>query len=95
MPTSTRPELARATVTEASEDEEPPRGYGLAGVHFKAMSAPGPSGARPEHLREFVAVRDRKIASRLIRAIGKFIEVGISGHLRTEARWILNARLVS
>ena len=59
-----------------------------------AEAEAGKPHARPEHLREFVAVRDRKIASRLIRAISKLIEVGISGHLCTEARWILNSRLV-
>ena len=64
------------------------------GVHFRAMSAPGPSGARPEHLREFVAVRDRRIASRLLRAIGKFVDVASSGQLGADSRWILNSRLV-
>ena len=94
LPTSTRPAVARAVASEAPESEESPRGYVLAGVHFRAMSAPGPSGARPEHLREFVAVRDRRIASRLIRAISTFVDVASTGQLCPDARWILNSRLV-
>ena len=66
----------------------------LAGVHFRAMSAPGPSGARPEHLREFVVVRDRRIASRLTRAIAKLVDVASIGQLCAEGRWILDSRLV-
>ena len=68
LPTSSRPEVARAVPSEVMEEADNPRGYALAGVHFRAMSAPGPSGARPERLREFVAVRDKWIASRLLRA---------------------------
>ena len=96
LPPSIRPETSRAptVVREAEEAEEGLRGYALAGVHFRAMSAPGPSGARPEHLREFVAVRDRRIASRLTRAIGKFVDVSSSGQLCPDARWILDSRLV-
>ena len=73
LPNTSRPAMARTVLGEAPEQKDSPRGYAVAGVHFRAMSAPRPSGARPEYLREFVVVvRDRRIASRLLRAIGKF-----------------------
>ena len=63
-------------------------------MRFRACSGPGPSGARPEHLRELSACRDRRAASRLLRAIAVFSEEATSGRLCAEARWILESRLV-
>ena len=94
LPNSTRPDAARAHSTEPPDEVEASRGYALAGVHFRAMSAPGPSGARPEHLREFVAVRNRRIASRLLQAISKFVDAATAGYLTIDTRWILDSRLV-
>ena len=94
LPCSIRPELAHVVVGDPLETEESQSGYALAGVHFRAMSAPGPSGATPEHLREFVAARDRRIASRLTRAIAKLVDVASTGQLCAEGRWILDSRLV-
>ena len=66
----------------------------LCGVRFRAMSALGPSGARPEHLRELVAVRDRRVAAQLLGAIGRLHEVAAKGELCAAARWLLDSRLV-
>ena len=59
-----------------------------------AMSGPGPSGARPEHLRELIAVRDRRCSGAMLAAIGKLVEVATAGKLCEAARWILDSRLV-
>ena len=53
LPCSTRPRMALSEVIPAAElpeDYEVP--HSLKGVRFKALSAPRPTGARPEHLRE-------------------------------------------
>ena len=49
LPRSSRPETALAgpSKLERSDSQSSP----LAGVKFKAMSAAGPSGMRPEHLK--------------------------------------------
>lgn len=59
------------------------------GVRFPALSAPGPSGLRPEHLRELALCR--KVSSRQAfqRAMDRFVAAGIKGALNAEAtRWI-------
>eukprot|EP00969_Alexandrium_andersonii_P343226 15171063-Alexandrium_andersonii.AAC.1 len=56
LPRSDRPAEALAAAPEPPEAEEAgsaPRAT-LAGVHFSAMSGPGPTGARPEHLNELL-----------------------------------------
>ena len=58
------------------------------------MSAAGPSGMRPEHLRELVAVRDRRVANALLAAIGRFVEAAATGALCDAARWILESRVI-
>ena len=58
------------------------------------MSALGPSGARPEHIRELVAVRDRRVAAQLLGAIRRLHEVAATGELCAAARWLLDSRLV-
>eukprot|EP00959_Pyramimonas_sp_CCMP1952_P386542 8101037-Pyramimonas_sp.AAC.1 len=45
------------------------------------MSAPGPSGMRPEHLRELTAVRDRRCARFLLAAIGRLVDAAAAGSL--------------
>ena len=99
LPCSTRPAAALAppdgpAAPAAPEAEGRAAGYALRGVRFRAMSAPGPSGMRPEHLRELVAVRDRRTASRLLASISKFVDAAIAGELCDAARWILDSRLV-
>ena len=98
LPCSSRPAEALAPASDistavAEEDEAAPK-YALKGVRFRAMSAAGPSGARPEHLRELVAVRDRRVSNALLSAIGKFASAAAAGELPGAARWILDSRLV-
>ena len=99
LPSSTRPAQALASPEAAPEapadaDATERQPYVLKGVRFRAMSAPGPSGARPEHLREMVAVRDRRIAAALLEALGRFADAASKGELCDASRWILESRLV-
>ena len=66
----------------------------LDGVRFAALSAPGPSGARPEHLKECLFGRARGAASQVRKAVAEFYEAAANGALADSARWILDSRLV-
>ena len=83
---------AAAAVADAAGCSD--RGPPLRGVRFPAMSAPGPSGTRPEHLREALSVRSRPVANRLLSALGQFIDAASSGSLPEGLRWITRSRLV-
>ena len=90
--------LAGADGTDGPEDDagaiRSDRGSPLRGVRFPAMPAAGPSGTRPEHLREAIAVRSRPVANRLISALGEFIDAARTGKLPPGLRWITRSRLV-
>lgn len=99
LPGSSDPTVALSShvnlsMRETQGDDERPRKRTLAGVKFKALSAPGPSGARPEHMRELLALRARHISGPLFRALQELIEIAISGQLCSAARWILHSRVV-
>ena len=98
LPQSVRPSEALSGGIGVDEIDEPNAesefGYGLKGVRFKALSAPGPSGARPEHLKELLACGNKRVAREFARNIGKFVVAASEGHLPDEARFILDSRLV-
>jgi hypothetical protein len=64
-----------------------------AGVHFPALSAPGPSGLRPEHLRAFAASRTARSRQELDDAMKSFLASAIRGTLPPAARWITDSAL--
>jgi hypothetical protein len=66
----------------------------LAGVRFGPENAPGPSGRRPEHLRDMLACSRRRAVNRLLHALGDMQELAITGRLPDCWGWILNSRLV-
>ena len=66
----------------------------LKGVHFAALKAPGPSGLRPEHLSELLGVPRRRVANRLLKALGKLIDLIGKGRLSNDARWITRSRTI-
>ena len=66
----------------------------LDGVRFPALSAAGPSGTRPDHIREMLAIPRKSEANRLYRAILALRTKGEDGTLPESARWILGSRLV-
>ena len=75
-------------------DEVPEVQCSLKGVRSKALSAPGPTGARPEHLKELLGIKNKRIARRLIQSISKFVEVASKGTLPDAAGFLLDSRLV-
>ena len=46
----------------------------LKGVRFRVMFAPAPSGAHPEHIRDMLAVRGRRIYRALLAALSRLVE---------------------
>ena len=61
------------------------------GVRFAALSAPGPSGLRPEHLREMAMARRTRSKFMFERAMGRFVAAGIKGQLPAVAWWITDS----
>ena len=66
----------------------------LRGVRFAALKAPGPSGLRPEHIAELLGVRRRRLANKLLRALGRLLDAIAGGRLCEEARWITRSRSI-
>jgi hypothetical protein len=66
----------------------------LKGVRFKALSAPGPSGARPEHLRELLDCSNKRTARVLANSVSAFVDTATHGKLVEDTRFILDSRLV-
>ena len=87
--------------SEDDEDGEPrgrkrvsarPKINGYAeGVRFAALSAPGPSGLRPEHLREMALSRRARSRFAFERAMGRFVAAGVKGQLPAAAWWITDS----
>ena len=69
-------------------------GQALQGVRFAALSAPGPSGMRPEHLREALLAGRRSSVNRLLKAIAEVGARGRSGALPLSARWLVDSQVV-
>ena len=66
-------------------DPEIDTAHALRGIRFKAVSAPGPTGARPEHLREMLAGNNQRITSKLIKSIARFVDTATKGLLPESA----------
>ena len=64
----------------------------LRGLRFPPMSAAGPSGSRPEHVRDALNIRRRCVANRYLRLLGTFLEKAMAGSLPSTARWILGSQ---
>ena len=64
------------------------------GVHFTALSAPGPSGLRPEHIRQLASCRKSREKRKFESAMSKFVNLAIAGSLPLDAcRWITDSSL--
>ena len=66
----------------------------MAGVRYGALTAPGPTGTRPEHAKEAFSVKQKTIARRLARALSKFQTMVTNGDLSQELKWLKRTRLV-
>ena len=86
-----------AASDENSFDQQPGTDradHPLRGVRFAALSAPGPSGARPEHLKEMLSSNRRALSNRLLGLVGRLMTAAKRGELPAVARWILRSRLI-
>eukprot|EP00973_Karenia_brevis_P034108 4705367-Karenia_brevis.AAC.1 len=66
----------------------------LRGVRFSALTAPGPSGTRPEHAADCFLTRKRRVVNRLRRAMLRVQKQAEQAELSIHARWLLRTRLV-
>lgn len=82
-----RPEAA------AHHDDVEPASSPLEGVRFAALSGPGPSGMRPEHIRDMLNCGRRRISNRLLRALQVTEALAAGGDLPDAWRWMLDSRL--
>jgi hypothetical protein len=83
---------APAAPEPAAESQEVPKP--LDGVHFSRLSGPGPTGMRPEHLKDMLACARRRAVNRLLRAIHAFESMAVDGTLPGVWKFILHSRLV-
>ena len=97
LPCSSRPVEALAGAAYSSDDEvagEVAAGSALHGVRFGALSAAGPTGARPEHVRDAMTCKPRAASTQLARAISLLHQTAMAGQLSDQTRWLLDSRLV-
>lgn len=66
--------LQTRLTASGDEDDHP-----LKGVRYAALTARGPSGARPEHAKDVLGIRRRHFANRWLRAIEKVHEKAAAG----------------
>jgi hypothetical protein len=88
-----------APAAEAGEEEwqdeppperAPPSATAFAkGVHFSALTAPGPSGLRAEHIRAFAMSRNARARQAYERAMTAFVATAVRGDLPIDACWWL------
>jgi hypothetical protein len=58
------------------------------GVRFGALSAPGPSGLRPEHLKAFGSCRKGRSRREYERAMREFVAMAVRGELPESCWWL-------
>ena len=74
-----------ASPSESHSDPRP-----LQGVCFSAESAPGPSGRRPEHLRDILACPRKRVTRRLLLLLDRLEREADAGCMPESMRWILS-----
>jgi hypothetical protein len=65
----------------------------LKGVRYSALTGPGPSGTRPEHITDMLSVPRRADSNKLHRALAMVYAAIEHGALPPDARWIARTRL--
>ena len=88
--------VAAGTVQQHRQQHPTTEGdqHPLSGVRYTALTAPGPTGTRPEHCAECLGIRQKPLARRLARAMRLVQQQIEDGTLCEHARWILRTRLV-
>eukprot|EP00973_Karenia_brevis_P070864 9850187-Karenia_brevis.AAC.1 len=62
-------------------------------VALPSLTAPGPTGERPEHLRDCLAHNHASARRRFLKALEALTVQWASGMASPEARWLLNTSL--
>eukprot|EP00973_Karenia_brevis_P094219 12421357-Karenia_brevis.AAC.1 len=62
-------------------------------VSLPSLTAPGPTGERPEHLRDCLSMHHVSGRRRLLRALDALTVQWAAGSVTNEARWLLNTSL--
>ena len=65
----------------------------LAGVRYGKLVGPGPTGFRPEHLKEMLAVPRLREALSLQKALNRLHYTMLRGELADSMRWLTRTRL--
>ena len=88
----TAPVIDGAHVDPPEEISFEERPHPLRGVRFAPLKAPGPSGTRPEHISELLGVAKRRVANRLLTALGKVLDMVAAGEVPEAGRWLAWSR---
>ena len=71
----------------------PPPALPFSGLHYAALTAPGPTGTRPEHITDFRNVPRRIHANKIHAALSALFCRIFAGTLVPAARWLTRTRL--
>ena len=106
LPSSDRPDALSTGVSRAAADstgqtvptsqsrDAHGNDHPLKGVKYGALTAPAPTGTRPEHAKEAFGIKQRPVARRLARAMLAVQDLMREGALPPEAKWLKRTRLV-
>ena len=61
--------MERGKKEERTTSEEDDKDHPLKGVRYAALTAPGPTGLRAEHLKDLILCRDKRIGNKLTKAL--------------------------
>ena len=65
----------------------------FSGLHYAALTAPGPTGTRPEHITDLLNVPRRIHANKIHAALSELFRRISAGSLPPAARWLTRTRL--
>ena len=87
LPTVTRTWLLPPALPESTWDRP------FSGLHYAALTAPGPTGTRPEHITDLLNVPRRVHANKIHAALSALFCRISAGTLPPAARWLTRTRL--
>ena len=81
---------------EAQQLQRDPRemDHPLKGQHYAPLKAPSASGMRTEHIGEILGIPRRRIANKVLRALGAVINMIEQGQVPEAGRWITYSRTI-
>ena len=90
MPRSSRIEQIRISEdTGINATEFQRQGCAMKGIHFAALSAPGQSGVRPEHIKECLSISRRHVNKLLMDSLNGILDAATGGNYqnRVDGYW--------